>query len=372
MSKLNLVSPNTRDTNTGIARSFLSGMTEEEKKETIKMSKTIQSKLQHKDELSKKTPTQYQGEDVGATEAFKYLFPEPSIEKKVPLSLLDPAPNDWNFFGRPDKEQYELLIDSIICHGLLNPVTLWKRPNGRYMILSGHTRASVFQACRDASDEDKKKDWEEIPAKIYEENEIKEDTAQQIIIEANMCQRAKESVRLRVRCIGRLAEIGRRQHRYGDANDKVTQRIAERWGIKRSSVFFYQRVAKFLLPVLADRFSDHLMSRTVADYLCRLSTEVQQHMIDSGYIARLTIAYARQFKEGMTKADIDRIFSESSPERHTYNMQLSFAKPKDSEILGICVSKKDLAKCREIVLKALSNADISEETKQMLKTQFSD
>jgi uncharacterized tellurite resistance protein B-like protein len=172
------------------------------------------------------------------------------------------------------------------------------------MILSGHTRASVFQACRDASDEDKKKDWEEIPAKIYEEDEIKEDTAQQIIIEANMCQRAKESVRLRVRCIGRLAEIGRRQHRYGDANDKVTQRIAERWGIKRSSVFFYQRVAKFLLPVLADRFSDHLMSRTVADYLCRLSTEVQQHMIDSGYIARLTIAYARQFKEGMTKADI--------------------------------------------------------------------
>ena len=75
MSKLNLVSPNTRDINTGIARSFLSGMTEEEKKETIKMSKTIQSKLQHKDELSKKTPTQYQGEDVGATEAFKYLFP---------------------------------------------------------------------------------------------------------------------------------------------------------------------------------------------------------------------------------------------------------------------------------------------------------
>lgn len=370
MSKLKLVSPDTRDTNTGIARSFMSGMSETEKKESLKMAKSIQNKLQHKEELSKKTPTQYQGEDVGATEAFKFLFPEPSIEEKVPLALLDAAPNDWNFFGRPDKEQYELLIDSIICHGLLNPVTLWKRPNGRYMILSGHTRASVFEACRNASDESKKKEWDEISAKIYGENEITEDMAQQIIIEANMCQRAKESVRLRVRCIGRLAEIGRRNHRYGDANDKVTQRIAERWGIKRSSVFFYQRVAKYLLPQLVDRFSDHLMSRTVADYLCRLSMSVQQHMIDSGYIARLTIAYARQFKEGMTNEDIDRIFSESSPERHTYNMQLSFEKPKNAEILGLCVAKGDLVKCREIVLKALAEADISEETKQMLKNQF--
>ena len=126
MSKLNLVSPNTRDTNTGIARSFLSGMTEEEKKETIKMSKTIQSKLQHKDELSKKTPTQYQGEDVGATEAFKYLFPEAEIYgttalkaekehgvKNVSISLFNPGVDD-----NPYKDMcFDYVIVRVVDYG---------------------------------------------------------------------------------------------------------------------------------------------------------------------------------------------------------------------------------------------------------------
>lgn len=81
--------------------------------------------------------------------------------KKIDISLID------NFTNHPyqvkEDESFNELLESIQNYGLLNPLIVRKKENGRYELISGHRRKlaleklgieSVDVDIRDLSDED--------------------------------------------------------------------------------------------------------------------------------------------------------------------------------------------------------------------------
>ena len=298
----------------------------------------------------------------------KIGLPRLSNETVVDRSLIDPAPDEWNFFGKPDAESYNLLLNSIIVEGLMNPITLWKRPTGRYMILSGHTRESVFDELYQASGDEK---WLHIPAKCYEPDDLTENDARRIIILANIAQRAKETPRLRIRSYGEYARLTKERASYGSGID-INEEVAKVFGIHRSTVFFYRRVNNLIDPLL-DRFCDGRLTRAAATVLCGLPVTLQKYLTDQGYIDKLTRARVQKLKTAKTTADIDAVFAPAPVESAELEqvIKLSVRQKKDNELLLLSVPKIDLDKCRRAIKDALTNADdLTEETKLSLLKQL--
>ena len=61
----------------------------------------------------------------------------------IPLSEIDPFP-DHPFQVRMD-EDMQLLVESIKERGLITPITLRKKDDGRYEIVSGHRRTKACE-----------------------------------------------------------------------------------------------------------------------------------------------------------------------------------------------------------------------------------
>ena len=297
-------------------------------------------------------------------------FPEISHEDIVDRSLIDPAPDEWNFFGKPDAESYNLLMNSIISFGLLNPITLWKRPGNRYMILSGHTRESVFDELAQATGDSK---WLSIPAKIYDEDALTENEARRIIILANVAQRAKETPRVRIRCYSEYARLTKAAAPYGSGID-VSAVVAKVFNISRSTVFLYMRLQNLIDPLL-DRFCDNILTISQARILSGLPTELQKHLVKQIDVSELTEIQYEALKKAESVEDIDKIIYtpeelKSKKKKHSYSVSLPIQRPKDSDIIGICVPKKEAEECRRVILEALKNASLSDETRELLQLQF--
>lgn len=296
-------------------------------------------------------------------------LPRLSKETVVDRSLIDPAPDDWNFFGKPDAESYNLLLNSIIVEGLMNPITLWKRPTGRYMILSGHTRESVFDELYQASGDDK---WLHIPAKYYEPDDLTENDARRIIILANIAQRAKETPRLRIRCYGEYARLTKERASYGSGID-INEEVAKVFGTHRSTVFFYRRVNNLIDPLL-DRFCDGQLTRAAATVLCGLPVALQKHIVEKNYVKKMNRTQLQQLKTAKTIEEVDMIFaSENGMALVLYEMvNLTVTMEKGEELFLLSMPQQDMERCRAAIKDALVNieADLSEEGKAALQKQL--
>lgn len=277
-------------------------------------------------------------------------LPQLSAETLIDRTLIDPAPDEWNFFGPPDDESYNLLLNSIIVEGLMNPITLWKRPTGRYMILSGHTRESVFDELYQASENPK---WLKIPAKYYEPEDLTENDARRIIILANIAQRAKETPLLRIRCYGEYARLTKERAAYGSGID-INEEVAKVFGIHRSTVFFYRRLNNLIDPLL-DRFCAGKMTRAAATVLCGLSLQQQKYLVEQGYIDRLDPAKTKKLKNAKTNEDIQRIFTANQLPEEEPGRLVKLTVPKKEAMFLFTVPKEVAAPCRQAILQAISS-----------------
>ena len=69
-----------------------------------------------------------------------------SSTTNLPLTQLESAPDEWNFYDKLPPQKMAELIESIQTLGLLSPIIVWKRKeSNKYMILSGHNRVRAFK-----------------------------------------------------------------------------------------------------------------------------------------------------------------------------------------------------------------------------------
>lgn len=192
---------------------------------------------------------------------------------KVQISSLLPTPSDWNQFTAISMDKKILMAESIYYNGLLQPIVVRaiNETNDKFQILAGNTRTSLYNMLYEITGDDK---YLAIDAKIYWYNELTDEQAREIVTDTNYVQRASLSARDRVFCIHNKIEMLKRRK-----ESDIMSKVAEQMNIKRSTVFYWDKIAK-LIPKFFDWFQDDFMSLKAASRIASFPPAIQEELYE--------------------------------------------------------------------------------------------
>ena len=192
---------------------------------------------------------------------------------KVERSKLLPTPQDWNQFTEIPEDKKILMAESIYYNGLLQPIVVraMDEKNTSFQILAGNTRNSLYGMLYDITGDDK---YLSIDAKIYWFGELTDEQAREIVTDTNYVQRANLSARDRVFCIHNKIEMLKSRK-----ESDIMSKVAEQLNIKRSTVFYWDKIAK-LIPEFFDMFQDDEFSLKAASRLASFPADIQQELYE--------------------------------------------------------------------------------------------
>lgn len=296
----------------------------------------LKEKLNEKSTITEPIPIKDESRDI---------IPEGYEIKKIPRNQLENAPDEWNFFSKPDKSKLLMMAESIYVNGLLQPIVVRELGEDRYQILAGHTRNTVFGILYDMLGDDK---YLYIDAIIYPKDALSDNQAQDIICDTNFMQRGNLPPREMTKCIMRKAQRLKEDHSYGGGD--IASKIAEEYHIKRSMVFVWKKLAN-----LIDEFNDIVENKVItvknAYKLACLSQEDQRSLFCS-HGNFITNESLRTVKPSHTLKDIEKIIEEQFGVKTfsvRYEVPETFLKnSKDTPIL-IYVSDKDKERLLEAI-----------------------
>ena len=299
-------------------------------------------------------------------ERLQKLIPA-DAEQLIPIDKMVEAPEEWNFFGRPEPDQYALILTSIYQYGLWHACTVWEQEDGTYMILGGHTRHLAYHELRELTGDDK---YDTIPCKVYKHDKISEVTARRIIILSNVAQRAQENTTARIRCFAEMTRLERVEPFYsGDmGNMDIASAVAKIFGVSRSTVFFYRRLEKLIQPLL-DAFDQRTINAKLTETLCDIPAELQQYIYDKGYHLTMTLPMGRALKNAQTTEDVEAVVNapEKESTRNQYVISTKFKKPSNFDFVPIAIKHEEVDAFKKFLMQSLDLADgLSDNTKEVL------
>lgn len=236
----------------------------------------------------------------------------------IDINLMDDAPEEWNFFPRLKEEQptkFAELKMSIYNNGVLDPVIVWKKPDGRYMKLAGHSRIDAcFEILEDGQD-DPEFDGDKyrfIRTTVYDVDEIDERKAKEFIIDTNYVQR-EYSPRMKMTIIKKRMGLLDDQ-RY--TNGMKIEQVARNMGIKKSTIYDNLAIANNVIDPLKELyFNDKLTFKAVLKF-ASMDKETQQLIWDK-HREQITDTRVKMIKKSVKDSPekIEKIFeAEKVPE----------------------------------------------------------
>lgn len=228
----------------------------------------------------------------------------------IPLSEIDDFP-DHPFQVRLD-EDMDQLVESVKERGIITPITLRKKNDGRYEIVSGHRRR---KACELA-------DLETIPAEI---KELTRDEAIILMVESNL-QRSvilpsekAFSYKMRLEAMNRQGQ--RTDLTFSPLDKKLHsgQDLAKTSGESQAQIYRYIRLT-YLVPEILQMVDDGKIALRPAVELSYLNDIEQMDLVEAMDLAMATPSHAQAIKmrsfssEGkLTPEVIESIMCEEKP-----------------------------------------------------------
>lgn len=206
----------------------------------------------------------------------------------IPLSEIDPFP-DHPFQVRMD-EDMQLLVESIKERGLITPITLRKKDDGRYEIVSGHRRT---KACEIAG-------LETVKAEI---REMTRDEAIILMVDSN-CQRTTilpsekaKSYKMKLEAIKRQGQRNDLTSSPMETKSRSSEMIAQGTGDSRAQVDRYIRLNE-LIPEILEMVDEGKIAFRPAVELSYLTEDEQQCLHEAMLYADATpsLAQAQRLK----------------------------------------------------------------------------
>ena len=232
---------------------------------------------------------------------------------QIPLTEIDDFP-DHPFKVKLD-EDMDQLVESIKERGVITPITLRKKEDGRYEIVSGHRRR---KACEIAG-------LETVPAEI---KELTRDEAIILMVDSNL-QRSTIlpsekafSYKMRLEAMKRLP--GRPSKENGvpvgpDLSGRSREILASESPDSNTQIQRYIRLTE-LIPALLDIVDEGKIAMRPAVELSYLKKDEQEYLLESMEFADATPSHAQAIKmrnfsrEGRLSHDvIDSIMCEEKP-----------------------------------------------------------
>lgn len=228
--------------------------------------------------------------------------------KMVPIDLLEAAPSEWNFYKPLGERKMQELIDSIYANGMLHPVVVWAKENGKYMILSGHNRIQAVKIIGELlENEAEKKKYAKIPALVKQKGEIDENTAQQIIIDTNWVQRDLSPVE-KARSISKKYVLLKSTSFTGKRRDV----LAKEYNITGRQIDVYRNLLK-LIPPFQQMVEQNQLSLEATKKLTSFPKEMQQWIYDE-FGDQLDNKKIKKLRSDLSKEEIASILENKQQE----------------------------------------------------------
>ena len=228
----------------------------------------------------------------------------------IPLSEIDDFP-DHPFHVRED-EDMDQLVESVKERGIITPITLRRKDDGRYEIVSGHRRK---HACELAG-------LETVPSEI---KELSRDEAIILMVESNL-QRSvilpsekAFSYKMRLEAMNRQGSRSDLTFSPMDKKLRSGQEIAEATGDSQAQVYRYMRLTE-LIPELLDLVDHGKIALRPAVELSYLNDIEQRDLFEAIEETDATPSHAQAIKmrrfskeEKLTPEVIESIMCEEKP-----------------------------------------------------------
>lgn len=258
--------------------------------------------------------------------------------QKLERAKLKPAPDEWNFFAKADKNKLIMLAESIYQNGLLQPIIVRSMApdDSIYQILAGHTRNEAYKILYDVLEDPK---YLYIDALVFPYKSIEDYQAQDIICDTNFMQRGNLPARDMAKCVFLKAKRLQENHIYGQGS--ISERIAEEYKIKRTSVFMWKKLAN-----ITDELQKVIDARKItlknAYKLASLSHEDQDVLIElcSNYLSNESLRDVKPNDSLDTIVNkVEKDFGVSSRSLRYEIPETRLKNPKDEPILVFADSK---------------------------------
>jgi len=230
--------------------------------------------------------------------------------QQIPLTEVDDFP-EHPFQVRMD-EDMDQLVESVKSRGIITPITLRKKEDGRYEIVSGHRRR---KACELAG-------LETVPAEI---KELTRDEAIILMVESNL-QRSvilpsekAFAYKMRLEAMNRQGERTDLTSRPVGTKSRSDEQLASEVPDSARQIQRYVRLTE-LRPGLLDRVDDGKIAMRPAVELSYLKEEEQESLVEAMEMADATPSHAQAIKmrkfsqEGKLSPEvIESIMTEEKP-----------------------------------------------------------
>lgn len=242
----------------------------------------------------------------------------------VSLNQLFPAPESWNFFSPlPEEKMYDLM-ESIIRFGVLEPIIVWERSKGSYMILSGHNRV---HACEVLSKENVK--YRQIPAIIKKKDELTEIQARGIIVDMNFAKRVLTPPEIRMSIVVKYEEF-KNEEGEDYSKRRFEELLAEHFNMSDRVIRNYLAI-DHLIEQWKTLFMKGDLSFKMAQKIARLDEKVQNHLYDH-YRTKLQTKHLEYISKEMTTDDIDLIFTKDNVQIARFTIPRTITKHKRQKL----------------------------------------
>jgi len=243
---------------------------------------------------------------------------------QIPLTEIDDFP-DHPFKVKLD-EDMDQLVESIKERGVITPITLRKKEDGRYEIVSGHRRK---KACEIAG-------LETIPAEV---KELTRDEAIILMVDSNL-QRSTIlpsekafSYKMRLEAMNRQGQRTDLTFSPVDKKLRTGQEVAKETGDSQAQIYRYIRLTE-LIPELLDIVDEGKIAMRPAVELSYLKKDEQEYLLEAMEFADATPSHAQAIKmrnfsrEGRLSHDvIDSIMCEEKPNQKE-KLHLSYSQAR--------------------------------------------
>lgn len=211
---------------------------------------------------------------------FAATLPEavPESGTTMELALGDILDNPRNFYPRPDNNALGALMESIQANGLLEPPTVVPAEDGKYRLISGHSRMAALRLLAANQDEAVAKQFASVLCRVLpamtEEQELC------AVIEANR-QRVKSNALLAQEA-EKLKETYIRRKKAGEAFPVgLRDWIAKEMRINATKVGNLQVIKKGLkVPGIIARWEKGELPEAAALEIARMDGETQYRLLD--------------------------------------------------------------------------------------------
>lgn len=220
------------------------------------------------------------GKNFDITKFAATLPPEgvPESGTTLEITVDDIVDNPRNFYPRPDNAALAELMESIRANGLLEPPTVVAAGEGKYRLISGHSRMAAVRLLASSRDESEAKRFAAVLCRVLPDMTPEQEEC--AVIEANR-QRVK-SPALLAQEAERLTQMYIKRREAGEElPGRIRDRVAEAMQVNKTKLANLSAIKRGLkVPGIVRKWEAGDIPEAAALEIARMDDETQYRLLD--------------------------------------------------------------------------------------------